>query len=297
MHKRESAMHFKQLQLFLHLCESRHFAKTANSMHLSPSALSRQIQKLEAELGQTLFERDNRHVLLTSSAHKLRPVAQNILNQWQQLHHELQEDKLRGEIHLFCSVTASYSHLPELLATFRLHHPLIEFVISTGDPAQAIDKVRHGEVDVAIAARPERMPKGLVFAPIGEVPLSLIAPSHPTSYREELTNNKPNWAKLTFIVPESGMVRERAEHWFEQANITPTIYAQVAGHEAIVSMVALGCGIGIAPDVVIENSPVKEKVVRFHLSELKPMQLGVCCKQKQLDNTLIAALWESIKSS
>lgn len=127
-------MNIKHLQLFIHLCDSKSFAKTASAMHVSPSALSRQIQKLESETGQELFVRDNRSVELTPAAKKLMPVALKIITEWQSFYSQLQyeEQELKGEIRLFCSVTASYSHLPELLSEFRLRHPFIEFKLSTG---------------------------------------------------------------------------------------------------------------------------------------------------------------------
>ncbi|MEF1189767.1 LysR family transcriptional regulator, partial [Vibrio parahaemolyticus] len=77
-------MNIKSLQLFIHLCESKSFAKTAAAMHISPSALSRQIQKLEEETNQQLFVRDNRSVELTTQGKKLMPVALKILSEWQQ---------------------------------------------------------------------------------------------------------------------------------------------------------------------------------------------------------------------
>ena len=58
-------MNIKNLQLFIHLCESQNFSQTAEVMHISPSALSRVIQRLEENLGQTLLIRDNRSVELT----------------------------------------------------------------------------------------------------------------------------------------------------------------------------------------------------------------------------------------
>ena len=48
----------------------------------------------------------------------------------------------------------------------------------------------------------------------------------------------------------------------------PTIYAQTSGHEGVVSMVALGLGVGIAPDVVINNSPVKDKIQRLKVAPI-----------------------------
>ncbi|MGY3571097.1 HTH-type transcriptional activator IlvY [Vibrio paucivorans] len=287
-------MNIKHLQMFIHLCDSKNFSKTASAMHISPSALSRQIQKLEEETGQNLFLRDNRSVELTPAGKKLLPVAMKILSEWQQYNAQSEghEQELTGEIRLFCSVTASYSHLPELLSDFRLQHPLIEFKLSTGDPAQAIEKVLADDVDIAISAKPEQLPARIEFETISEIPLSVIAPIGVSNFADELQKDKPDWSSIPFIVPESGTARDRANAWFKAMKIKPTIYAQVSGHEAIVSMVALGCGVGIAPDVVINNSPVKEKIQRLKVASIKPFKLGVCCKRSQLDNPLVKALWE-----
>lgn len=287
-------MNIKHLQLFIHLCNSRSFSKTASAMHVSPSALSRQIQKLEQEAEQQLFLRDNRSVELTLAGRKLLPVALKILQEWQQYQSQFNAtgNELVGEIRLFCSVTASYSHLPELLAEFRLRHPLIELKVSTGDPAQAIDKVLSDSADIAISALPEQLPAKIAFEPISDIPLSVIAPAGVSSFTDTLQSEHPDWSSIPFIVPEAGTARERANTWFKRMKIRPNIYAQVSGHEAIVSMVALGCGVGIAPDVVINNSPVRDKIEKLKLFPVKPFELGVCCLRSQIDNPLVKALWD-----
>ncbi|WP_428771942.1 HTH-type transcriptional activator IlvY [Vibrio sp.] len=286
-------MNIKSLQMFIHLSESKNFSKTAAMMHVSPSALSRQIQKLEQQIGQALFLRDNRSVELTPAGKKLLPVAANILTEWQQYQTLLNEHgtDIQGEIRLFCSVTASYSHLPQLLSEFRIQHPFIEYKLFTGDPAQAIDKVMNDEADIAISALPDQLPARVEFATISELSLSVIAPLGLSTFAQPLQAEPPHWPDIPFIVPESGTARDRANSWFKKMKIKPNIYAQVSGHEAIVSMVALGCGVGIAPDVVINNSPVRDKVQRLKVLPIKPFQLGVCCKRSQLENPLVKALW------
>jgi len=290
-------MNIKSLQLFIHLCDSKSFNKTANAMHVSPSALSRQIQKLEQEIGQSLFIRDNRSVDLTNAGRKLLPVAVNITNDWYVYRLELSEKTkdLEGEIHLFCSVTASYSHLPELLNDFRLTYPQIELKLSTGDPAKAIDIVLEGKADIAISAKPEQLPARLAFETIGKIPLSVISPTGLSAFSQELQQEEPNWEIVPFILSEAGTTRDRANYWFKKKKIKPTIYAQVSGHEAIVSMVALGCGIGIAPDVVINNSPVKDKIQRLKQETIKPFDLGICCNRSKLNDPLVHALWDLAK--
>ncbi|PFG45654.1 LysR family positive regulator for ilvC [Vibrio sp. ES.051] len=287
-------MNIKSLQIFIHLCESKSFAKTATAMHISPSALSRQVQKLEEETNQQLFLRDNRSVELTTQGKKLVPVALKILGEWQhyQSHIKGTVGELKGEIRLFCSVTASYSHLPELISDFRLQHPFIEFKLSTGDPAQAIDKILADEADIAISAQSEQMPNKIAFETISEIPLSVIAPVGVSAFAKELQKERPNWSAIPFILPEAGTARDRANTWLKKMKIKPKIYAQTSGHEAIVSMVALGCGVGIAPDVVINNSPVKEKINRLKVLPIKPFALGVCCTKSQLENPLVKAFWK-----
>ena len=65
-------MDIKSLELFLHLSNSLHFSKTAQAKHVSPSTLSRCIQRIEDELGSTLLVRDNRSVTLTVAGNLFR---------------------------------------------------------------------------------------------------------------------------------------------------------------------------------------------------------------------------------
>lgn len=125
-------MDLRDLKTFLHLAESRHFGRSARAMHVSPSTLSRQIQRLEEDLGQPLFVRDNRTVTLTEAGEELRVFAQQTLLQYQQLRHTIDQQgpSLSGELHIFCSVTAAYSHLPPILDRFRAEHPSVEIKLS-----------------------------------------------------------------------------------------------------------------------------------------------------------------------
>ncbi|MFP5303902.1 HTH-type transcriptional activator IlvY, partial [Cobetia sp. SIMBA_158] len=80
---------------------------------------------------------------------------------------------------------------------------------------------------------------------IGHSPLVLIEPKVQCTITEKLTSNNTelDWSELEFIVPEQGFSRQRLEMWWRKNNIHGKIYAQVAGHEAMVSMVSLGFGV------------------------------------------------------
>lgn len=290
-------MDIRTLKLYLHLCDSLHFAKTAEQMHVSPSTLSRALQRLEEEVNAKLLERDNRSVTLTHAGHEFKRFAEQTLNHWSTLKHsiDLKQDVLRGRLNLYCSVTAAYSHLPGLLDLFRQEHPFVEIALTTGDAANALAEVQQNRADIAIAALPDPFPSSLHFAKIDDVPLSIIAPTIRCAVQQQISQTPIDWSSVPFIIPDHGPGRRRADNWFKQMGISPNIYAQVSGQEAIASMVALGCGVSMSPEVVINNSPVRDRIqLLSSLVAIPPFELGCCCKVKRLDDPIVNAFLDVI---
>ena len=110
-------MDILQLRLFTSLCRNLHFGNAGLENHMSPSAVSRNIQRLEDAVGYKLFLRDNRSVSLTEQGEVFHRYAMDVLDRWDGLKQELgqSEGELRGRLTLFSSVTASQSILPNVL--------------------------------------------------------------------------------------------------------------------------------------------------------------------------------------
>ncbi len=291
-------MEFNDLYIFLHLAESRNFSKTAAQNHMSPSTLSRQIQRMEEELEQMLFLRDNRQVSLTPAGERFLPFARQHWQQWQQLKQQLrsEQEELRGELKLFCSVTAAYSHLPQVLEKFRVRYPKVEIQLTTGDPASALQQLQSQQADLVLAGRPFNVPHNIMFHYIDDIALSLIAPRIACVATQLLQQDPIDWTQIPFILPVEGPARQRIDQWFRQKQIKhPKIYATVAGHEGIVPMVALGCGLALLPDVVIKNSPMNTQVSSLTLDvPVEPFELGVCVQRKSLELPLVKAFWQTL---
>ena len=292
-------MNSEKLQHFIALAETLHFARAAERCHVSASTFSRTIAQLEDELGAQLVERDNRTVALTSHGQKLALVARQILQQWDTLSHNVkQQEELEGSLSIYCSVTASYSFLYNILTGFRLAHPKIAIRVHTGDPANAIERVRQGHEDIAIAANHSRLPSNLQFRKIAHSPLLLIAPQNSPWYINPNTQGaalSTAFAQLPLILSERGLARKRMDTWCQQQGINPNIYAQAAGNEAIVSMVSLGFGIGLVPQIVLANSPLANKVEHFsYQPSLQAYEVGVCVLQNRLKSPVINAFWEGL---
>jgi len=293
-------MDTRELQIFQHLARTLHFSRTSAECFISPSSLTRLVQRLEDELGVKLFERDNRTVRLTQAGELLREYADDALQQWDQLRRQLQQQstKLSGSISVFCSVTASYSFLKGLLDRFRANYPGVEIQLHTGDTALTIQRVLEEQEDIGIAARPDQLPGKLQFKQIGESPLVFIAPTTECPLQERLdsfrlTGGPFPWGEIPMVLSESGLARQRVNDWFREQGIKPKIYAQVTGNEAIVSMVSLGFGVGVVPALVVENSPKQANVTTLPVEpRLQPFSIGICALRRKLANPLIRAFWE-----
>ncbi|MBU0537802.1 MAG: LysR family transcriptional regulator, partial [Gammaproteobacteria bacterium] len=78
-------MNLKELQTFIHLSQSLHFGRTGDAMHLSASAVSRSVMRLEEQVGVSLFERDNRRVQLTAAGREFLRYAEQAVVNWQSI--------------------------------------------------------------------------------------------------------------------------------------------------------------------------------------------------------------------
>lgn len=293
-------MDINTLKIFLHLAESLHFGQTAKNSNLSPSAISRQLQRLEEAVGHQLFERNNRQVRLTPAGRHFQDYARKAVDDWQRLRGDLNTNhtSLHGEVSLFGSVTASYSLLTQILSKMRETCPGIELKLRTGDQADGIERVLAAKDDTAIVATPEILPDKLTFLSLRTTPLRLIGPKTPSVLSRQIDQTiadslEPNWAEIPMVLAERGLAREQLLARLNEMGEKPNIYAQVAGHEAVVSMVSLGFGVAVVPELVIEHSP-KQDTVRIlpWLSNLQPFTLSLCALKSRIKDPLLKALWD-----
>jgi LysR family positive regulator for ilvC len=288
-------MDIRAIKIFNHLAHSLHFGRTSRACNLSPSALTRTIQRIEEELGKPLLQRDNRRVSLTPAGAIFMRYAEEMEQRWQLLIQELgDETTLQGEISLYCSVTAATSILPRILGAFRQDHPGVQIKLQTGDAAEALDRLNDREAQVTIAALPEQLPASVIFVELARTPLLFIAP------REgELpvidSRGEIDWNRTPVILAEQGLSRIRIDRWFRDKNIQPNIYAEVAGNEALLAMVGLGCGVGVVPELVLEKSPLQGRVQMTPITpDLAPFIIGACTLERHLNNPVIHAFWATV---
>jgi LysR family positive regulator for ilvC len=288
-------MNLESLNIFLHLAESLHFGRTSAACYLSPSAVSRQIKRLEDEVGEKLFERDNRSVELTPAGYAFQNFARDVLNRWSEFSTEIndQSSLIGGEIRLYASITACYAVLPGHLQRYRRAYPRVHLQLMTGAAGVAPQMVIEDKADISVIALPDNLPDSLLFKEITQTPLVLIEPKQPTSFSEKLRSEQIPWDEIPLVLANVGLARERVEVWFRTMGLKPRIYANVSGNEAILALVGLGCGVGVVPRIVMDMSLLKKDVRILDVEHpLRPYHVGICVKKRKLLVRQVKAFWE-----
>ena len=287
---------YEPLRQFVELSRTLHFGRAAQACHVSPSALSRSVQRLELQLGEQLFERQHHNVILKPAGEAFRRHALSVLDEWQRFEAERagSHGVLTGTVHVYCTVTAAQSIVPDLIGRVRRAHPSIRIELATGYAADAIEQLRGGDIDVSVAALPSRLPAGIVSRLLTTTPVVFVGPNVEGPVGEAIRSRPIDWSAVPLVLPAHGLARESADQWLEGRRITPTVYAEIQGHEAILALVALGCGVGVVPRLVLENSPLRDRIIEIPVRPALPkFRIALCVRERALSNPLVAAVWEA----
>lgn len=293
-------MDTKEVKDFLVLADKLNYTEASAICATSPSTLSRKIMRLEQELCVKLFERDNRTVKLTQAGERFRQFAEQLTTGLMLLENDLKSlnRPLSGKIRLYCSVTASFLLLPQILNRFRCLYPEVEISLETGDAANALTKITSREADLAIAAITKDTPKDLLTISLAQIPLVFIAPRQiPPTWKKDPAKEELLWHTVPYIVPSKGELRKELDLWFQKKGISPNIYTEVSGNEAIVSMVALGLGIALVPMAVVEMSSIGKSIqIIDRPIDLQPFNVSLCVPEKKLKTQAIYVFVETAKT-
>jgi LysR family positive regulator for ilvC len=267
---------------------------------MSPSALTRAIQRLEQELGQPLFQRSKRNVTLTRAGEIFGDHARAQLAAYARLQEALATETLTptGELRIACTVTACHSVLPKLLARCRERHPGIHLQLSTSDAARCLQALEGDEVDLAVVPEPDRPAPDLRFVRLAHTELAFIAPASNPDLARRARLGGSHWDGLPVILPRRGLERQRIDVWLERQGARPDVYAEVDGNEAILALVALGCGVGVVPELVRKDSPLRGRIEPVEVKRPPHgYHVSLCAKDRTLARRTAAALWELAPAS
>lgn len=235
----------RQLQVFVATAESLSLVRVAEHLHLTPSAVSFQIKKIESQTGFALFERIGRRVALTDAGQVLLGYARLVLRSLQDADQALMALKgvSGGRVKLGLVSTAKYI-VPHMIARFRAAYPGIAVLLREGNRSQIQQLLAGGAIDLAITGQPQDGADVIAqrFAPHPSV---IIAhPGHPLRRAPRLRPEE--LAAEWFVMREDGSgTRSLADRFFRDAGFSPRIAMETSSNEMIKQSVIAGMGLAL----------------------------------------------------
>ena len=193
-------MDLRQLEILKAVAETGSFTGAGRRLHVSQSAISRQILLLEAELNEPLFWRIKRKVRITPAGEALLQLSLRVFDDIRETTERLSEtqQRLTGTIRLVGGMTVSIYVFPTLLKEFQRLHPDVDVKVMTGPADRLVRRLRAGTVDLGLLTLPVNEPD-LVTRPVMREELLLVTyPGHPLSQKKKIESQD---LRLRFFVP------------------------------------------------------------------------------------------------
>jgi DNA-binding transcriptional LysR family regulator len=243
-------MDVRQLSYFVAVAEEQQFTRAAVRTSVAQPAISHQIRRLEAELGEVLFHRDPRSTRLTEAGEALLPHARAAVAALERGRDAVASlaGLLRGTLTVGIVRAPVDRRIFEVLGDFHRAHPAVEIVVSERHNEELFAAVAGGEVDAAIVGiTGEPLPSGVAARVIGGEPLVLAAPpGHELVRGRSVAFGRLRGYPLVTLTHGSGLrvVLERA---CRQTGFTPRIAAETSELSSLVQLAAEGLGVALLP--------------------------------------------------
>ncbi|MGW2747104.1 LysR family transcriptional regulator [Streptomyces sp. NPDC001450] len=243
----------------------------AEALHVTTSAVSQQLGKLEREVGQRLLAKNGRGVRLTDAGRLLSEHASRILSQVELAQSDLEAHRgqVVGELRLSAFPTAARGLFPAVLAALRAQHPGLRVRSSELEPEQGIAGVVRGDLDLAVVLdwynKPMPVPDGLVKAPLLDDAADVALPvGHRLADRDEV--DLAEFAEDEWITWGEG---EFCHEWLmftlRSKGIEPIVGHRAGETHTQLGLVAAGLGVCIAP--LLGRHPVPPGIVMVPLKQ------------------------------
>ncbi|MFE1431373.1 LysR family transcriptional regulator [Streptomyces jietaisiensis] len=258
-------LNLERLRTLDALAQHGSVSAAAEGLHVTTSAVSQQLAKLEREVGQRLLAKNGRGVRLTDAGRLLAEHAARILSQVELARSDLEAQRGRvvGELRLAAFPTAARGLFPAALAGLRARHPSLRLRSCELEPEAGVAGVVRGDLDLAVVLdwynKPMPLPEGLVKASLLDDPADVAMPAgHRLANRAEVDLGE--FAHDEWITWNEG---EFCHEWLlftlRSKGVEPIIGHRAAETHTQLRMVAAGLGVCVAP--VLGRDPMPEGVV------------------------------------
>jgi len=251
-------MEIHQLRYFVAVAEEGSFSHAAEREHVSQPSLSQQIQKLEAELDQQLFDRLPRAVVLTEAGRRLLEYARTILTGIADARRSVAalEHEVAGRLSVGAIPSIALYVLPRLIARFERAYPKVTFELFEDTTEKLAQRLEDGILEVVLASSGDATPN-LAQHSLGREPLLLLLPAKHRLARKKTIRWSDLASEKFLLLHEGHSLSVIVRRLLAANDLKPELVLQGEQLTTIAAMVAAGLGVTVVPEMMVRTEFVK----------------------------------------
>ena len=251
-------MEIRHLQTFITIVELEGFTKAAEHLGYAQSTITSHIQILENELGESLFDRLGKKIVLTNVGKDLVPYAKQMLHVYKEIKNLTSDQNgVSGYLIVGAGESLTIYRLGKILKEYKKSFPKVNIILKDSICSDLRSKLHSGELDIILTIEPQIMDTDLVVKNLKDECMVIIgAPDADLEFLS--TNFKGEVATESIIFSEKGCsFRIAFENYLKQKNIKYVNSLEFSSIEAIKKCVMNGLGISFLPFYTVRNE-IKE---------------------------------------
>jgi DNA-binding transcriptional LysR family regulator len=230
----------RQLEIIRAIAETGSFTAAGHKLHVSQSAISRQILLLEDELKEPVFLRVGRRIRITPAGESLLQLSHRVFQDLKDTTAGItdSQESLRGTVRLLGGMTVCLYVFPPLLTELKRQHPEIELKLMSGSSEQCLARLRSGAGDLALLTLPVEQPDLVTVPVLQEELLVVTAAKHPLSRKKKVLPQ--DLVRQPFVLFEAGSNSRRAIDEFIKALVRNGLGITIIPYQAVARDVTSG---------------------------------------------------------
>jgi LysR family hydrogen peroxide-inducible transcriptional activator len=290
-------MEVHQLRYAVAIARTGNFSRAAMECRVSQPSLSQQVRKLEEELGERLFDRDQKQTRLTATGERFIARAARILEELSDAEREARETQeiARGTLTIGVLPTVAPYLLPRAIADFSAHYPGVHVAVYEDTTATLAALVESYELDLVIASLPLQDPALEVVPLLTEELLLAIPPGHSLARKRAISLS--DLEDSAFVLMKEGhCLSEQTLRFCHQCGIEPRIAARSAQMETVQKLVHAGLGVSLVPGMAARD-PMPNHPIYRSLRDPRPQRtLAVFWRRRRPLSRAAAAFLEILRA-
>ena len=262
---------FNRLKVFYYIFSRKSIVAAAEELHITPSAVSQHLQKLESEIKTPLFTRLHKKLVPTAAGEKLFTIMNPFMDELETGIGTIRQplETPSGHLKIGAPIEFGKAYFPGICAAFRKQYPDVTFFIKLGEPAPLLSMLGEGQLDFALVDlffTKEQMFGGhsiYSIEPLIEEELILACSNEYYDMEVKADHAFESLITKDFIADEHHALALKSwfKHHFRKSSVKLNIIMTVESHQAVISGVKQGMGIGVVASHLVMEEINRRSVV------------------------------------